>query len=166
MCFMSELILNGLSVHYIVHQSVPCQLWGLVAFGIYDTFPNFLTLLLVLVREMKHKKFFLLGIICDLTRSYCQCNLEKCEGKALEMRILLLLFFLMEAFIGIAVRISLCGGLNKGWYFPDLLPFSGMEILFFFLQTTQILLWTWWVKLHWYTAINLVWSHLVELNRS
>ena len=47
---MCELTLNGLSVHYIVDHSVPCQLWCLVAFGIYDIFPNFLTLLLVLVR--------------------------------------------------------------------------------------------------------------------
>lgn len=65
---MCELTLKGLSVHYIVDCSVPCQLGCLVAFGIYDIFPNFPTLLLVLVREMKRKKFFLLGIIFDLSR--------------------------------------------------------------------------------------------------
>lgn len=65
---MCELTLKGLSVHYIVDYSVPCQLGCLVAFGIYDIFPNFLTLLLVLVREMKHKKVFLLGIIFDFSR--------------------------------------------------------------------------------------------------
>lgn len=89
--FMCELTLNGLSVHYTVYHSVPCQLWCLVAFGIYGTFPNFLTLLLVLEREMEHKKFFLLGIICDMSRRRmfkCQCNLAKGEGMALEMRTL------------------------------------------------------------------------------
>lgn len=39
----------------MVDYSVPCQLECLVAFGIYDIFPSFLTLLLVLVREMKHR---------------------------------------------------------------------------------------------------------------
>lgn len=59
---MCELTLKGLSVHYIA-DSVPCQLGHLVAFGIYDIFPNFLRLLLVMVKEMKHKKFFILGVI-------------------------------------------------------------------------------------------------------
>lgn len=63
---MCELTLKGLSVHYIA-DSVPCQLGHLVAFGIYEIFPSFLRLLLVLVKEMKHK-FFLLGVIFNLSR--------------------------------------------------------------------------------------------------
>lgn len=64
---MCDLTLKGLSVPYIADSSVSCQLGHLVAFGIYDIFPNFLRLLLVLVREMKHKKFFL-GITFNLSR--------------------------------------------------------------------------------------------------
>lgn len=65
---MCELTLKGLALHYRVDYSVPCQLGRLVAFGIYDIFPSFLTLQLVMVREMKYKKFFLLGIIFNLSR--------------------------------------------------------------------------------------------------
>lgn len=147
---MYELTLNDLSVHYIVDHSVPCQLWCLVAFGIYYIFPNFLTLQLVLVRERKHKKFFLLGIICDLSRRSicrCQCNLEKVRGTWNENTTSFLVFFLMEVFTGLAVRIGPCSAWKEGWYFSDLLSFSGTKNLFLFLWTTQLLFWTWWAKL-------------------
>lgn len=159
--FMCELTLNGLSVHYTVDHSVPCQLWCLVAFGIYGIFPNFLTLLLVLVREMKHKKFFLLGIVCDLSRSRifkCQCNLEKSEEKVLEMRIL--------CHWGCCRDWSLqC--LEKGWYFFwSALLFWSWKLAFISPNYRAIILNMMSQTVHCYTDGNLIRSHLVELNHS
>lgn len=134
---MCELTLDVLSVHYITDHSVPCQLWCLVAFGIYDIFPNFLTLLLVLVREMKHKKFFLLAIICDLSRRRifkCQRNAEKDEAKVLEIRILhhFGFSFLNEVFTGVALRIGPCSAWKKDDAFLFCSPFLELKACFYF----------------------------------
>lgn len=158
---MCELTLNGLSVHYLVDHSVPCQLWCSVAFGIYDIFPNFLTLPLVLVREIKHKKFFLLGIICDLSRRgifKCQHNLEKSQGKVLEMRIL--------CHGGCCQDWSL-QYLKKGWYFFwSALLSSNWKLAFISPNYPAIILNTMSQTVHCYTDVNLIQSHLVELNHS
>lgn len=167
---MCELTLNGLSVHYKVDRSVPCQLWCLVAFGIYDIFPNFLPLLLVLVREIKHKNFCLLEIICDLSRRTifkCQCNLEKVRGAWNENTTSFLVFFFNGSFHWACCQDWSLQCLKRRLIlFWSALLFWNQKLVFISLNHPAIILNTMSQTAHCYTDVNLIWSHLVELNHS
>lgn len=62
---MCELILNGLSIHYMVGLSVPCQLRCLVASDIYEEFSHASA---CLGERNEAQEILLLGIVCCLPR--------------------------------------------------------------------------------------------------